>query len=211
MPADDNETDRKDLPKKASPGIGMRSFQVYGLMVLSSLFLCAFVQKNLPSVLSLPLETEKLLEQGTIVLLGVGILVATGQLFDAWFPSFRLHKEQTHRLIGPLSWSSVIILAFLAAAGEELLFRGVMQPYLGLGLTSVLIGFLHFSPQGSFTAWSVYGLLTAMLLGVVFEHTKSLVPGFALHSIVNINFLLKHYFAMKRLAGDVASRRTPGK
>ncbi|MBI2603725.1 MAG: CPBP family intramembrane metalloprotease [Deltaproteobacteria bacterium] len=194
MPAKNNRT---DTPHKHS--LGAKSFQLYGLMMLCSLFVCAFVQKNLSSIFNLPLDSAALLEQGTLVLLGVGILVASSQLFDAWFPSFRLHKEQTHRLIGPLNLFSAVLLSLVAAAGEELLFRGALQPFLGLGLSSVLIGFLHFSPQGTFTAWSVYGLMTAMLLGVIFEHTKSLVPGFTVHTIVNLNFLMKHYFAMKRL------------
>jgi len=75
------------------------------------------------------------------------------ELFD-WFAG----------LLGPLTVGQAILLAALSALGEELLFRGAIQPSLGLWLTSAIFALMHFPQRLRFAPWT----LSAGLLGLAF-------------------------------------------
>ena len=58
-----------------------------------------------------------------------------------------------------------LILAIAAGVGEELLFRGALQPVLGLGFTAVLFGLVHV--QYGFTPILLFVIFLALVLGLV--------------------------------------------
>lgn len=108
--------------------------------------------------------------------LGLGITAASSLLYQIW-PNYRQSAEYYLELvIKPLALPDLIWLGLLPGLSEELLFRGVMLPSLGLTwfgllLSSLCFGVLHFSgsQQWAYVVWasiigSVLGL-SAMLTG----------------------------------------------
>jgi membrane protease YdiL (CAAX protease family) len=57
------------------------------------------------------------------------------------------------------------LLALAAGLGEELLFRGALQPVLGLGFTAVLFGLVHV--QYGFSPIILFLILLAVILGII--------------------------------------------
>ena len=68
-------------------------------------------------------------------------------------------------LIGRLHPLDALLLALLSAAGEELLFRGLILPYAGLLPSALLFGALHIVPRKHLWVWSLWAAVAGLLLG----------------------------------------------
>lgn len=88
------------------------------------------------------------------------------------------------------SWPAALLVAILAATGEEILFRGALQPVFGLGISSLFFALIHVQ----------YGLSPAMLvlffIGVGFGMVRvrfSTTASIICHAAYNfLPFLLLH-------------------
>lgn len=128
--------------------------------------------------------------------LGFGLIVValsrwTVQRF-AW--AQRLHRELRPFARG-LDGVGIIVLALLSAAGEELLFRGLLQPWMGLVPQALLFGLVHQMPGPSRWIWVSWALCVGLVLGGLFELTGSLLGPIAAHALVNglnLQFLKSH-------------------
>jgi membrane protease YdiL (CAAX protease family) len=115
----------------------------------------------------------------------------TVQRFD-W--ARRLHLELRPFAQG-LDLTGIVVLALLSAAGEELLFRGLLQPWMGLVPQALIFGLVHQMPGPSRWIWVSWALLVGLALGALFEVTGSLLGPVAAHALVNglnLNFLKHH-------------------
>lgn len=153
------------------------------------LLLVAKLWLHLGSITLLPL-------QGTpqAILLGLGIAVgitaASSVLYRLW-PAYRQSADFYLQLVlKPLILPDIIWLGLLPGMSEELLFRGVMLPAVGLnptGLvaTSLLFGILHLSgpQQWPYVVWaSIIGLL----LGFSALATGNLLVPIVAHVFTNL-------------------------
>jgi membrane protease YdiL (CAAX protease family) len=77
------------------------------------------------------------------------------------------------------------LLALATGVGEEILFRGALQPVLGLGFTSVLFALVHI--QYGFTPVTLFIVLIALVLGIVRKYYSTTITIF-IH--VGYNFSL---------------------
>jgi len=100
--------------------------------------------------------------------LGLALLIvlASGLVYRFW-PAYRQSADRYLELVlTPLTWPDLLWLGLLPGLSEELLFRGVMLPALGLNLAAVLLtglvfGVLHLSSpnQWPYVVWAtVVGL-----------------------------------------------------
>lgn len=170
----------------ASPATLLRRSTIwYGVMVLIGLAVLRFGHKNLRQALALPVDPYEVARLTTIGLLGAGVLLVLSYFFEDWFPSYRNLKSSIMRVLGPVSVPGAIYLALLTAFGEELLFRGALQPFAGLVLTAVLFGLLHLGTDGLISWWSVWALIAGLLLGWMYDETASLWPPIIAHFGVN--------------------------
>jgi membrane protease YdiL (CAAX protease family) len=106
----------------------------------------------------------------------------------------RLHLELRPFAQG-LDLAGIVVLALLSAAGEELLFRGLLQPWMGLWPQALLFGLVHQMPGPSRWIWVSWALLVGLALGALFEVTGSLLGPIAAHALVNglnLNYLKHH-------------------
>jgi membrane protease YdiL (CAAX protease family) len=74
------------------------------------------------------------------------------------------------------------VVAFMAALGEELLFRGALQPLIGLVPTAVIFGLLH----ATGLAHIVLATLLGLWLGWLYQWTGSLWPPIAAHLALDL-------------------------
>lgn len=128
--------------------------------------------------------------------LGFGLIVVALSRWSvqrfAW--ARRLHRELRPFACG-LDRTGIVVLALLSALGEELLFRGLLQPWMGLWPQALLFGLVHQMPGPSRWIWVSWALCVGLVLGVLFEATGSLLGPIAAHALVNglnLQFLKSH-------------------
>jgi len=105
-------------------------------------------------------------------------------------------------LVMPTWWSylfNLFLIALLAAVGEEMMFRGVIQPILirwthnphaGIILTGALFSFFHFQFFGFFPRW-----LLGILFGYLFYWSRTLWVPMAAHFFNNALAVTVYFYA----------------
>ncbi len=122
--------------------------------------------------------------------IATGISVASSIVYRLW-PAYRRSADMYLELvIKPLVWPDLIWLGLLPGLSEELLFRGVMLPALGLNITAVIIssllfGVLHLSgsEQWPYVVWAT---VVGFILGYSALITGNLLIPIIAHIITNL-------------------------
>jgi membrane protease YdiL (CAAX protease family) len=138
-----------------------------------------------PWLLLLPVSPRGAL-LGAVAGLGLGLAVVL--LTRALLRWSRLGRELFDwfaGLLGPLTAGQALLLAALSAAGEELLFRGAMQPSLGLWLTSLVFALLHFPGRLRLWPWTLSAGLLGLGFGFIAERSAHLGGPLLAHFIIN--------------------------
>ena len=112
---------------------------------------------------------------------------------SAWGRS--LHNE-FRATLGPLDSGRILGLALLSGFGEEVLFRGVLLPRMGIVPSALLFAALHFPFKRSLIPWTGFALALGLVLGWMTEFYQSLWPAIVLHFAIN-------YFNLHDLASDL--------
>jgi len=114
-----------------------------------------------------------------------------------WGPMLRL-REQVESLVGRLfagaRWWALAAVAFAAGVGEELLFRGALQPLAerplgpttGLAAISFVFGALHAASAAYFVLATVVGAY----LGWLAQHYNDLIAPITVHAVYDFAALL---------------------
>ena len=110
-----------------------------------------------------------------------------------------LHRN-FRTLLGELSGREILILALASSVGEELLFRGALQPALGLWLQAAIFALLHIGPSRQFLPWTLWALVMGVVFGLVFQWTGNLGAPIVCHFA--INFLNLRYIAKTELPAE---------
>ncbi len=153
------------------------------------LLLAAKLWMHLGSIALLPIQVS-----GGAVGLGVGlgvlITAASSVVYRLW-PAYRQSADYyLHLVLKPLVLPDLIWLGLLPGLSEELLFRGVMLPALGLNaegllLSSLCFGVLHLSSpkQWAYVAWAT---VVGGLLGLSALVTGNLLVPIVAHICTNL-------------------------
>lgn len=100
-------------------------------------------------------------------------------------------EEEFRLLLGPLRATDAWILAATSGFVEELFFRATLQPMLGLWVTSVLFGLLHYPANRRMVPWTVMATILGLVFGIVYDRTDSLLTVAVAHGLVNLVELLR--------------------
>jgi membrane protease YdiL (CAAX protease family) len=98
------------------------------------------------------------------------------------------------RMLGrfQLSFSEVLLISLSAGVGEEILFRGAIQPFLGVAVTSVLFVAVHGYLNPKDWRLSVYGVF--MTIGIAWlgylAETQGLLSAIIGHTIIDVYLLI---------------------
>jgi CAAX protease family protein len=95
----------------------------------------------------------------------------------------RAIRQFLHEMLGPslaaCRWYDLLLVALVAGAGEEILFRGLLQPLTGLAWSNVLFGLAH-----SITAlYAVLAGLIGLYLGWLFDSSANLIAPIVAHGV----------------------------
>lgn len=122
--------------------------------------------------------------------LGVAISLASSAIYQVW-PAYRKSADFYLQLvIKPLALPDLIWLGLLPGMSEELLFRGVMLPaigltWFGLGISSVCFGVLHFSGSQHWS-YVVWATVIGLVLGISAMTTGNLLVPILAHITTNL-------------------------
>ncbi|HJL17880.1 MAG TPA: CPBP family intramembrane glutamic endopeptidase [Sandaracinaceae bacterium LLY-WYZ-13_1] len=171
---------------------------VYSVMAATGLGWAAFRGRPLLLVHPAPwLELGPLAGHGASLGAGAAVALLTLALTRLWVPRFRwareLHVAFRDTLGDALDRVTVPILALCSGIGEELFFRGALQPSIGLVATSVIFGLVHLGPDRRFWPWTAWAVAMGFVLGAIHEATGSLAGPIVAH--VWINHANLHYIA----------------
>ncbi len=165
--------------------------QILIFMGITSIFLLAIAKiwQKLGAVqlLSIHFSTQAL--WWSLGLAGA-ITLTSGIIYRLW-PAYRRSADiYLELVIKPLIWTDLIWLGLLPGLSEELLFRGVMLPALGLNFTAVIIssilfGVLHLSGNGQWP-YVVWAAIVGFALGYAALVTGNLLVPVVAHIITNL-------------------------
>jgi membrane protease YdiL (CAAX protease family) len=113
--------------------------------------------------------------------------LAIGGVVVALITHWRALRSVAERLASLIAWetlhtSDYVAVALMAALGEEPLFRGALQPLIGLLPTALLFGLLH----ATSIAHVVLACLLGLLLGWLYQWSGSLWPPIAAHLAIDL-------------------------
>lgn len=142
-----------------------------------------------------------------------GALVLGSRLSVARFDwARRLHNE-FRPIARQLSPGAIVWLAVLSATGEELAFRGLAQPEVGLFVQALLFGLVHQMPGPSRWVWCGWATVVGFGLGCIFQLTGSIAGPIAAHALVNglnLSYLKHHEVARQDHGlGGLLRRQAP--
>jgi membrane protease YdiL (CAAX protease family) len=80
---------------------------------------------------------------------------------------------------------SMLAVAVASAAGEELLFRGLLVPLVGVVASSAVFGALHQIRGRARWGWMAWAALMGLLFALVFVATGSLLGPIVAHAAIN--------------------------
>jgi hypothetical protein len=96
-----------------------------------------------------------------------------------------LHAELRPSVHG-VADGTLALLALASAAGEELFFRGLLTPLLGVVLSSLAFGVLHQVRGRARWAWAIWAFVMGLGFAAIFRMTGSLVGSVLAHFVVNL-------------------------
>jgi membrane protease YdiL (CAAX protease family) len=106
----------------------------------------------------------------------------------------RLHRD-LRPMARDLTLGHILLLAGLSSLGEELLFRGLLTPAIGVVMSGALFGLAHQIAGPSRWVWVGWAAVIGAGLGSVFAATGSLLGPLLAHAIMNaanLAFLRDH-------------------
>lgn len=187
----------------------LQSFQTIGIFIFPSVAL-AFLVSNSPwDFLGFQKINIRLFLISSLFMLvslpGINLLASLNALVP--MPQWMLNMEQTAMEItnallktsSPfLLFLNIIIVAVLPALGEELFFRGIIQPYVcktvkntfwGILIASAFFSAIHLQFQGF-----IPRLLLGMMFGYLYVWSGSIWLPIAVHFINNAAATVLYYF-----------------
>ena len=79
-----------------------------------------------------------------------------------------------------------VFAAVLAPLNEEMLFRGLMVPRVGILISAVLFAVPHVTYDSTFAVEVIAALIFGIIAGYVYKKTSSLYPSLIAHMLVNM-------------------------
>ncbi|MBK7978355.1 MAG: CPBP family intramembrane metalloprotease [Deltaproteobacteria bacterium] len=142
---------------------------------------------------------------GTVAALGVGAIAGIGiAILIRRSPPFGTIAE---RVVPLADWASFrpvdyVLIAACAGLGEEVLFRGALQPVTGVIIQAVLFGLLHWTCR----AHVGIAVSAGLVFGFLAQVSGSVWPGVAAHFSVDLTMGLALGAALRRGWIDAAGR-----
>lgn len=182
-------------PKVRAPGLGVRrgpapsALVVYG--ALSVLTLGVAVARDASPIETtawldiLPGWSRHVLSLVGGTLLAIGTVRATRVLVGRWREAKLLHSD-LRPVVRDAGDGTILVLGLASGVAEELFFRGLLTPLLGLVLSSLAFGALHQLRGRAGVVWTIWAGIMGFLFGGLFLATGSLLGPILAHAAINV-------------------------
>lgn len=178
--------------RQRRPDLGGPALKVavgYALLATLATALALALRDGVPWVHPSPyLELRPLHGLAVSAVLGVAFASVTIGITRVAVARFRWARR-LHRDLRPvareLTAGQILLLAGLSSLGEELLFRGLLTPTIGVVLSALVFGVAHQMKGPSRWVWAGWATIVGAGLGGIFALTGSLVGPLLAHAIVN--------------------------
>jgi membrane protease YdiL (CAAX protease family) len=145
----------------------------------------------------------------------IGLVAAGGLAGANWWLLFRapaiqgvlavrrMYDETLVPLFAPLGPGAATVVGLSAGVGEELFFRGLLQPLVGLPAASVLFGAAHVAGRGMW-GFGVWAALMGAALGTLAAATGGLLAPIVAHGaydVLALTYIRRTAFAATRRGG----------
>jgi membrane protease YdiL (CAAX protease family) len=143
-----------------------------------------------------------------LVVLGTRVLVE----HVGWAKN--LHRD-LRPMTAQLDALGILAIAALSALAEELVFRGLLQPWIGVLPQALLFGVAHAQLSGSSRwVWVAWATLVGLAFGAIYALSGSLLGPMLAHAVINglnLAYLKAHDPTPPRhsLGGLLSDRRSP--
>ncbi len=122
----------------------------------------------------------------TVALAAVNFtLFKLGRRFGVARAVYSFLDNDVYPVVRRASLLDVVVVAALAGLSEELLFRGLLQPRIGLVLSSLLFGALH-GPSFSLAPLGVWAAAVGGFLGILYLDSGNLLLPMAVHALYDL-------------------------
>lgn len=126
--------------------------------------------------------------------LGIGLLAGTVAGFLAWLiirlPFMKATRIKYSGLVLPfdLNWSDILFVSLCAGIGEEYFFRGVLQQYWGIWITSIVFVAIHGYLNPKDWRISIYGAFMVLVIAGIgyLNDYVGLVSAMIAHACIDI-------------------------
>lgn len=123
----------------------------------------------------------------------IALALALTALSALLYHNWKFYRESTNRylslVLSPLHWPDLLWIGLLPGLSEELLFRGVMLPALGLNWLGIIVsglsfGALHLNGREQWL-YAVAASVVGLMLGWIAVETHNLLIPLVVHILVN--------------------------
>lgn len=181
-----------DRPRWSKPRINLsalRAALLYGVMAAAAVAVALGLRdgpawEHPAPWLALRKPTAIALSAVLGLVLSVIVIAATRVVVVRFEWGRRLHRD-LRPMARDLSLGHILLLAGLSSLGEELLFRGLLTPAIGVVMGAALFGLAHQIAGPSRWVWVGWAGVIGVGLGSVFAATGSLVGALLAHAIMN--------------------------
>lgn len=139
----------------------------------------------------LPMWSRHILSVMAGVVLAVITVRITRILVGRWKEAKLLHSD-LRPVVRDASDGTILVLGLASGVAEELFFRGLLTPLLGLVLSSIAFGALHQLRGRAGVVWTIWAGIMGFLFGGLFLATGSLLGPIVAHvaiNVINLRFL----------------------
>lgn len=137
-----------------------------------------------------------------LVLLAINYAILEyGSRYNAFFQTLkRLIEEDVSPLFKNVDFVAVVIIALVSGVAEELFFRGVLQPQIGLWLSSIVFGLAHIWKKAA-VIYGIYAIGIGLILGSLYKLSGNLWVPILAHVVNNFVAILYyiHYISKPEL------------
>lgn len=136
----------------------------------------------------------------------VGVTVISGLILYRLVPVLRgISDEIAPHLVDGARRRDLILVSILSGVGEEVFFRGALQPLLGLVVASLLFGALHIGPDRRYLVWTLWAVGAGFLFGALYLWTGGMLAPVTAHVLHNATTLLIWKRSRRREGSGAAS------
>lgn len=169
-------------------GLVRLALPFYGVLAVAAIAWRWFVRDGW--IFAAPAAVEGASAWGFRASMGLGMaiglaIVVLSQVWTRVWPSGEAIARALGEAIGDLRPAECTLLALASGFAEEMVFRGALQPEVGLVWASLLFGLAHLVPRWPLVLWTAFAVAVGLVLGLAYEWTGSLWVPIVAHVVVN--------------------------